>query len=58
MEDKYWKQFTETGKITDYLYYRGMQICSRVISSYEGEKVHEPDYSNRYDTCGDTGRRI
>ena len=54
MEEKYWKQFTETGKITDYLYYKGMQICSRVIDSYEGEKVHEPDYSNGHDTCSDT----
>lgn len=58
MEEKYWKQFMETGKITDYLYYRGMEICSRVIDSYEGEKVHEPDYSNRHDTCGSACRGI
>lgn len=58
MEEKYWKQFTKTGRITDYLYYRGMQICARVIESYEGERKHEPDHGNGHDTCGRAGRRI
>ena len=43
MEEKYWQQFLETGKITDYLYYKGMQIISRVMDSYEGNGQHEPD---------------
>lgn len=25
MEEKYWKQFMKTGRIVDYLYYRGMK---------------------------------
>lgn len=48
MEEKYWKQFFETGKIIDYLYYRGMQICTQVMDSYEGDRVHESDYSDRH----------
>ena len=28
MEEKYWKQFMKTGRIVDYLYYRGMKIQS------------------------------
>lgn len=56
MEEKYWKQFYETGKITDYLCYKGMQIISRVMDRYEGDVRHEPDYSDghgaRGDACG------
>lgn len=58
MEERYWKQFFETGKITDYLYYKGMQIISRVMDSYEGDIKHEPDYGDRHGACGGACRRI
>ena len=48
MEERYWKQFFKTGKITDYLYYKGMEIISRVMDSYEGDVRHESDYSDRH----------
>lgn len=58
MEEKYWKQFLETGKVTDYLYYKGMQICARMIDSCEGDEKRESDYSDRYGTCGGAYRGI
>lgn len=35
MEEEYWKRFFETGKIKDYLYYKGMGICRQVMESYD-----------------------
>lgn len=58
MEEKYWKQFLETGKITDYLYYKGMQICSQVMDRYESDKTYESDHSDRDGACSDTCRGI
>lgn len=58
MEEKYWQQFLETGKIHDYLMYKGMEICRRVMDSYEDERSHESDYSDRHGACSDACRRI
>jgi len=58
VEEKYWQQFLETGKITDYLYYKGMQIISRVMDSYEGNGQHEPDYGDGHGARGDACRGI
>lgn len=58
MEERYWKQFWETGKIMDYLYYKGMQVCSRVMGKHEGEMSGESDYSDRHGTCGSACWRI
>ncbi len=58
MEEKYWNQFLETGKIMDYLYYKGMQICSRMIDNYEGDGKHESDHGDRHGTCGGACRGI
>lgn len=58
MEEEYWKQFLKTGKITDYLYYKGMQMICRIMDSYEGGGNHESDYSDRHGACGDACRRI
>ena len=43
MEEKYWKQFMKTGRIVDYLYYRGMKICYRVMERSQ-KKTYESDY--------------
>lgn len=56
MEERYWKQFMETGKVEDYLYYRGMQICSQVMNAYEGDRTYESDYSDRHGACGSACR--
>ena len=37
MEDRYWESFTKTGSVTDYLYYRGMDICRQVIERREAD---------------------
>ncbi len=58
MEEKYWEQFLKTGKIMDYLYYRGLQICSHVLDSYEGDRKHESDYSDRHGARGSACRGI
>ena len=58
MEEKYWKQFLETGKIDDYLTYKGMEICHQVMERYEGRRNHESDYSDRHGACGGTCRGI
>lgn len=44
MEEQYWNRFAETGKITDYLNYRGIMLCIQVMSRYEGEAGGESDY--------------
>lgn len=55
MEEEYWRRFLETGKVKDYLYYKGMVICSQVMDSYrsyESGGSSESDYSDGHGTCG------
>lgn len=62
MKEKYWDEFTRTGKVADYLSYRGMDICSQVMERWEaavptagsgenavqtGGIISESDYSDR-----------
>lgn len=35
MEQEYWERFLSSGKVEDYLEYKGMEICSSTISKYE-----------------------
>ncbi len=39
MEEKYWKQFMKTGRIVDYLYYRGMKICLQSHGAFTEEDL-------------------
>ena len=55
MEEDYWKRFLESGKIKDYLYYKGMAICKQVMDHYESGESGESDYGNRHGACSDTG---
>lgn len=50
MEEMYWKQFLETGKVEDYLIYKGMEICRQVMKKHEGEPSDEPDNSDSHGT--------
>ena len=56
MEEEYWERFLETGKVTDYLCYKGMQICKQIIKDHEGGINGESDYSDRHGSCGSTCR--
>ena len=57
MEKKYWKQFMKTGRIADYLYYRGIQICRKVMESSQ-EKTYESDYRDGHGAFGNSGGRL
>lgn len=57
MEEKYWKQFMKTGRIADYLYYRGIQICRRVME-HSQEETYESDYRNGHGAFGNSGGRL
>ena len=57
MEEKYWKQFMKTGRIVDYLYYRGMKICYRVMERSQ-KKTYESDYRDGHGAFGNSGGRL
>ncbi len=65
MEEEYWEKFMASGRVMDYLYYKGLKVCGRVMRQYDrtaeeiqktGEQTFEPDnsYGNgTYDhSCG------
>ena len=56
MEELYWRRFLETGKVEDYLYYRGIEICKQIMKNQEGESADESDNSNWYGACGSACR--
>lgn len=37
MEERYWNEFMESGKVKDYLYSKGLGICSRIMDKYTCE---------------------
>lgn len=44
MEEKYWNEFMASGKVMDYLYSKGMGICSRIMDKYTlGEEEYAGD---------------
>lgn len=51
MEEIYWNRFLETGKIEDYLYYKGMEICKNVLNKHESEANGESDHGDRHGAC-------
>lgn len=58
MEEQYWSRFTETGKITDYLNYKGIVICKQIMRRYEGDTGGESDYIDWDGTCSSAGRGV
>lgn len=34
MEETYWNRFMASGKVSDYLEYKGLQICNSVMNRY------------------------
>lgn len=53
MEEMYWRQFCETGKIKDYLNYAEGKYRT---DNSEREERFESDYSDRHGAAGDTCR--
>ena len=39
MEEIYWNRFLETGKIEDYLYYKGIEICAEIMENAKERKL-------------------
>lgn len=58
MEQEYWKQFAKTGKVEDYLFYKGMGICQSIMEKYEDKNSESVDNGDGNDTVGITHRRI
>ena len=58
MERNYWEQFKNSGRVEDYLQYRGIESFQNKMEQY-GEKSSESvKYSDRDDSIGNTDRRI
>lgn len=58
MEEEYWKQFAMTGKVEDYLSYRGIQTCQNIMKKYEDQKRESVNHSDRNGDLGITDRGI
>ena len=65
MKNAYWDHFVETGKVEDYLCYKGMEICQQTMELYKdrekslgwaGEQTSESGSdSDRNDFIGGSG---
>lgn len=58
MEMNCWERFAQTGRVEDYLYYKGVETCKNIMERYEDRSSESVNYSNRNDTVGDTDRRV
>lgn len=57
--EEYWDRFVTTGKIEDYLYYKGMCICEQTMNRYhEGDTIGKSDHTDWHDTDSSADRRI
>ena len=53
MEETYWNKFMASGKVGDYLEYKGIRICNSVIERYDrlpdaGTEVRRSESDNGY----------
>lgn len=52
MEEQYWKKFMASGKVEDYLYYKGMDMLQQKMTAYTdrnsgtGDRTGESDNSH------------
>ena len=63
MKEDYWERFVKTGKVEDYLTYRGMARCEAEMNRYQNEsrkdEESEPDdYRDRNDSVSASDWRI
>ncbi len=58
MEETYWKQFAKTGKVEDYLSYKGIKTCREIMEKYEDKQCESVNHSDRNGDFCVTDRRI
>lgn len=58
MEQTYWEQFMHTGSVDDYLYYKGVETCRKVMDKYEDKNSESGNCSNRHGAVGITYRGV
>ena len=58
MEEEYWKQFAMTGKVEDYLSYKGIETCQNIMKKYEDQKRESVNHSDRNGDFNITNRRL
>lgn len=58
MKQAYWEQFAETGKVEDYLYYKGIETCQNIMEKYEDRKSEPANQCDRDGAAGGTYRRV
>ena len=55
--EEYWDRFVTTGKIEDYLYYKGMRICEETMNRYkEADTTRKSDYTDSHYSDSSTDR--
>lgn len=58
MKQEYWEQFAKSGKVEDYLFYKGMEICQSIMEKYEDKNSESVDNGDGDDIVGIAYRRI
>lgn len=58
MKQLYWEEFVKTGKVEDYLLYKGVETCQNIMEKYEGKSVESADNSDRDGSVFRTGGRL
>lgn len=58
MKEKYWETFTQTGRVEDYLFYKGIERCQNIMDKYEEAESESVSNSNRDGDFGITDWRI
>ena len=43
MEETYWNKFAASGRVTDYLQYRGIAVCADVMRRHETKEAAETE---------------
>lgn len=58
MKQRYWERFTATGKVEDYLNYKGIEYCQNIMEKYEERKSESVNHSDRDGASSGTYRGI
>lgn len=58
MEQNYWEQFKKSGRVEDYLQYKGIGSFQNKMEQYGEKNSESVKRSDRDDSIGHTDRRI
>ena len=58
MKKQYWETFTQTGRVEDYLFYKGIERCQNIMVKYEETESESVSNSDRDGDFGNTDWRI